>query len=94
MITEQGFVQKPLESFTAVQWVYGASVEDFVDWLNDGQELGYTGEIAGWKGTLSVKLNNVEVLSVDPSQWLARSGTGGVHKLTNDLLSMLWQPAV
>lgn len=94
MLTTTNLVKKNLDEIEAYQHMYGGTdLQDMETWLNAASS-GYTAEIVGWMGTLSVKKDNVEVVQINPGEFLVRSGPDKLLKVSPDLLLTLWEPAV
>lgn len=94
MLITTNLVKKNLDEIEAYQHQYGGTnLQDMEDWLN-ATSSGYTAEIVGWMGTLSIKKDDVEVMQANPGEFVVRSNAGQLLKVSPDLLLTLWEPAV
>jgi hypothetical protein len=72
----------------------GTDIEELQDWLNDGPLDGYTTELVGFMSILIIKKDGDALLAMSNGEYLIRTNDGGLFKVGDDLLNVIWTPSV
>jgi len=94
MLTAQTYARNPLDTIEVVRYQFSdTNLDDVMAWLN-ANVPGHTAEHFGRLGSLLIKRDGTPDLLLSSGENLVRDGQNKLYRVTQDLLSLFWGPAV